>query len=762
VRLIYLFRRLVFAQVLLGIVAFCMAEQNPGMLLIAGAIAALSWYVTEGPTGRPLPKWAINVASLAAVAWLALDMFRNRGNVVVAMGHFTIWLQVIMLYARKSNREYGQLLVLSMLQMVGASVLSVSMIYGALLAVYCLLAIFTLLIFHLKSTSDLVWEMNRKGAPPDDTPPRPKPVAGRGQRWHLRLTALSVGLVCAGVASLVFVVLPRSEKTQLAQDLIVGEAQRQPGFTDRVELGHSPGDASNRQAVMHVRVWVDGQPATDANTPWLLRGAALDQYNTRIHTWTRSRAASSSDMPFSLSDHQITLANLPEDSPRTRAEITLRDQRSNHLFTLHPVTRVGSRSLQQVEFSPLDQTLSSSAARLGSAKSYTVWSVADPPADLRDRYEQALRIQPIAHNPNRDRRRGNYATGWSVGADRLRTLARGILTDAGLPTDQQPGFDADAAAHAIARHLVTGFEYTLENPVTTGYEEPLIDFLLQSKRGHCELFAAAHAALLRVLGVPARVITGYRASEVNPIGDYYIVRQNHAHAWTEVNLPGQGWTTFDPTPAAEVQRLHDAGRGWFAGLTNLYDYLEHLWISSVVAYDADSRDELMADVQVQIKDAADTRDTWLATVIDWVRQVPRLWRFDKLGVTLAVVTFVFILVGIASLTRTIIIRRRRMAALQLTALPRAKRRGLARRLRFYLNMLDLLERYGYHRPEWQSPFSFAQELADADPMRFDPVVALTELFYEIRFGHRDMTPDRRDRVRAHLKRLEQSLGAKGE
>jgi len=72
-------------------------------------------------------------------------------------------------------------------------------------------------------------------------------------------------------------------------------------------------------------------------------------------------------------------------------------------------------------------------------------------------------------------------------------------------------------------------------------------------------------------------------------------------------------------------------------------------------------------------------------------------------------------------------------------------------------MLDLLERHGYVRPTWQSPYSFAQELAEANPMRFDPVVALTEMFYEVRFGHRDLDNDRRTRIRAHLRQLEENL-----
>src|SRR5690606_3214903 len=108
----------------------------------AGAVGTLSWYVTEGPSGRPLPRWVMNIGALAAVGWLVFDLYRQQ-DVVLAMGHFTMWLQILLLYTQKSNREYGQLLVLSLLQMVGASVVSVSMLYGLLLAAYSVLALLT-------------------------------------------------------------------------------------------------------------------------------------------------------------------------------------------------------------------------------------------------------------------------------------------------------------------------------------------------------------------------------------------------------------------------------------------------------------------------------------------------------------------------------------------------------------------------------------------------------------------------------------------
>jgi hypothetical protein len=103
------------------------------------------------------------------------------------------------------------------------------------------------------------------------------------------------------------------------------------------------------------------------------------------------------------------------------------------------------------------------------------------------------------------------------------------------------------------------------------------------------------------------------------------------------------------------------------------------------------------------------------------------------------------------------VRRKRLVALQLTHMPGRDRRRLVRQLGFYLTMLELLDRHGYVRPDWQSPFSFAQQLAAAAPQRFGPVVALTEQFYEVRFGRRTLDDTRRQSIRTHLRSLESNL-----
>lgn len=92
---------------------------------------------------------------------------------------------------------------------------------------------------------------------------------------------------------------------------------------------------------------------------------------------------------------------------------------------------------------------------------------------------------------------------------------------------------------------VGGFKYTL-NPGTYKGKLSLDEFLFKRKIGFCEHFAGAFATLARALKIPARVIIGYQGGEFNTVGDYWIVRQNDAHAWVSLFLNNH-WVRVDPT-----------------------------------------------------------------------------------------------------------------------------------------------------------------------------------------------------------------------
>jgi transglutaminase-like putative cysteine protease len=121
---------------------------------------------------------------------------------------------------------------------------------------------------------------------------------------------------------------------------------------------------------------------------------------------------------------------------------------------------------------------------------------------------------------------------------RVRELAQALVTPALTPYEQ---------ARAIQDHLRT-FQYDLE--IGPGHSDNALEsFLFDTRRGYCEQFAGAFAAMARAVGLPARVSVGFTQGETTPADpELYRVRGEHAHAWPEVYLAGAGWVAFEPTP----------------------------------------------------------------------------------------------------------------------------------------------------------------------------------------------------------------------
>ncbi len=97
------------------------------------------------------------------------------------------------------------------------------------------------------------------------------------------------------------------------------------------------------------------------------------------------------------------------------------------------------------------------------------------------------------------------------------------------------------------------FHYTLTPPLMGA--RPIETFLFEQRRGFCSHYATAFVYLMRVAGIPARVVGGYQGGKINPVGGFLEVRQANAHAWTEVWIENQGWVRFDPTAAIAPERI---------------------------------------------------------------------------------------------------------------------------------------------------------------------------------------------------------------
>ncbi len=165
--------------------------------------------------------------------------------------------------------------------------------------------------------------------------------------------------------------------------------------------------------------------------------------------------------------------------------------------------------------------------------------------------------------------------------------------------------DTDAALvrRALAHFNQEEFRYTLNPPLLSG--DSVDEFLFDTRSGFCEHYASAFTVMMRMAGIPARVVTGYQGGWFNELGNYLLVRQSDAHAWAEVWLPGTGWTRIDPTAAVAPSRVEqgslDALGGrrhlldyeWYRGLRNGLDWVNRSWNDWIIAFDAQRQSGLL-------------------------------------------------------------------------------------------------------------------------------------------------------------------------
>jgi hypothetical protein len=131
---------------------------------------------------------------------------------------------------------------------------------------------------------------------------------------------------------------------------------------------------------------------------------------------------------------------------------------------------------------------------------------------------------------------------------RTRALAQQMMRD-------HPGGRNDKAGlveAAMEKLRTGGYGYSLD-PGIYGVNTA-DEFWFDRKEGFCEHIASAFVVLMRAMGIPARVVTGYQGGERNDLDGFWVLRQADAHAWSEVWLQGKGWTRVDPTSAVAPAR----------------------------------------------------------------------------------------------------------------------------------------------------------------------------------------------------------------
>ncbi|SHK17681.1 transglutaminaseTgpA domain-containing protein [Thermocrinis minervae] len=143
----------------------------------------------------------------------------------------------------------------------------------------------------------------------------------------------------------------------------------------------------------------------------------------------------------------------------------------------------------------------------------------------------------------------------------------------------------------VIEYFKRDYSYTQNLEGTSG--DPLEYFLFVKKKGNCEYFASATAVLLRLMGVPARVVGGFKGGVYNPNGNYIIVTNSMAHVWVEAYVKGKGWMRIDTTPpytsVEEISRF-----------SLLLDAVVTYWQNNVVGFSAQKQIELFKSIRLNL------------------------------------------------------------------------------------------------------------------------------------------------------------------
>src|SRR5690348_7013560 len=149
------FKPTLYLLVLMGMVGYALAALSPGFFVIPTTLVLLNAWLVKTGRFSPFPRRLANMATILCLLWAATQMMGSRASAILVIGQFLIFLQLVKLYEQRANRDYAQLLILSLLLMVAAAISTASLLFGILLICYLFLSLYCCLLFHLKVDTEL-------------------------------------------------------------------------------------------------------------------------------------------------------------------------------------------------------------------------------------------------------------------------------------------------------------------------------------------------------------------------------------------------------------------------------------------------------------------------------------------------------------------------------------------------------------------------------------------------------------------------------
>jgi len=671
------------------------------IVLVGAALAVRGYILAERKQVAISDRWTTPL-SMAYVLFFAADFLFLSRSFLTATIHLALFGVVVRMFSLRRDRDHVLLAVLAFLMVLASAVLTVDSVFLFFFAIFMLTAVAAFVLMEMQRSGRAASIQARHSNDPHEH---------RHLAFALaRMAPALMVMILAGAVG-VFFVLPRMSAGYLGGYTFGTDLST--GFSDHVQLGQIGQIQQSNAVVMHVQI--DGDTLGQYELRW--RGVSLSEFDG--HAWSNPhqqivldrQAGSSFEVPSFG-----TRIPAQRAAPGTAVASNARDKIIHYRVLMEPI------GTNVFFLAPWAQTVKGDFRNLAVDPGSAVYDLdiqhpisryeadSDISTPAPDQLRKAVRTYPpqvgaYLHLPALD--------------PRIPSLAAEITKSASNNYDRAAKMEA---------YLKTRYGYTLQLP-RTPVRDPLANFLFERKQGHCEYFASSMAVMLRTLGIPSRVVNGFRSDEFNDLTGNYVVRAKDAHAWVEAFFPGYGWQTFDPTPAG----ASGTPQGWDRAMLYL-DAMSSFWREWIINYDASHQSSLGQAAVSGTRGVWERARAWwrghYSAMLRWARRsqeraerAPKRWIGFGLGAGLVLLAVFLVLGNLPWIARMLHEKRLRK---------HPERSPELAATMWYERMALFLAGRGVKKLTAQTPREFAQVIPE-EALR-ERVQQFTEAYESARFG----------------------------
>lgn len=580
---------------LLALWALSLLDFSGGpMLLFGGCLVVASLLVPKWLS--LIPPWVKKFVAPLILLFVLIDFALNLPNFLPPLARMVTLLLLYRSLTTRRRREDLQLLLLSLFCLVISGALTISLLFAFQILVFAPLAMALLFVICLldRGQESRTYIIDWKSVGWTRLIRRV---------WHaldFRLLVLgsSLFLGMVAVSSLLFVMLPRFNFEQAIPFLQI-EGRSRVGFSGQVHLG-AVTDIRQDNGVA-LRVDVPSRDAVTSSPYW--RMMVLDAYSNGHFRMSPTLENLQSEFRTNQQIREIYgWGAWSPEIPNDKWTFYLEGGVSQYLPVPGSFTRMRFQSPQDVEWLP-DLKLYATDTVKQSVFFYQLENLVMrnqfPASDLEIETFKSMN-EPVL-------------TGQQLYPQTLLTLTMNEAECAVLSQINEglkakvSDLNAVSFSQAATDFLRLGYSYSMQSSLPETKVDPVITWLSEGTRGHCEYFATAFILLAREAGFPARMVVGFAGGSWNSVEEYFVVRNNSAHAWAEIyDARTEQWLRVDPTPGGapvvgDQSVFRQAELLVETGMLAWVDSLRIQWYRRIVDFDQDDQ----VQIAISIKQVAE-------------------------------------------------------------------------------------------------------------------------------------------------------------